>query len=175
MHPETQQMPRRVNPGPNQSQALCCVLSHFSCVWLFSTPYTTVHQAPLVHGILKARILRRAAIPSSRGSSPPRNRTHAPRAYLQWQVGSSPLPPGSLSQGSVLPEVTLAVWAILLKKPKSTASSPITSWQTEGENVEAGTDFLFLGSKISADGDCSHETRRQLLFGRKAMTNLDGV
>ena len=55
------------------------------------------------------------------------------------------------------------------------ASSPITSWQTEGEKVEVVTDFLFLGSKITADGDCSHEIRRQLLLGRKSMTNLDSV
>ena len=55
------------------------------------------------------------------------------------------------------------------------ASCPITSWQTEGEKVEAVTDFLFLGSKITVDGDCSHEIRRQLLDGRKAMTNLDSV
>ena len=54
------------------------------------------------------------------------------------------------------------------------APSPITSWQIEGENVEVVTDF-FLGSKITADGDCSHEIRRQLLLGRKAMTNLDSI
>ena len=55
------------------------------------------------------------------------------------------------------------------------ASSPITSWQIEGEKVEAVTDFLFLDSKITADGDCSHEIRRQLLLGRKAMTKLHSV
>ena len=55
------------------------------------------------------------------------------------------------------------------------ASGPITSRQIEGEKVEAMTDFIFLGSKISVDGDCSHEIRRQLLLGRKAMTNLDSV
>ena len=55
------------------------------------------------------------------------------------------------------------------------AFSPITSWQIEGEKVEAVTDFLFLGSKITVDGDCSHEIRRHLLLGRKAMTNLDSV
>ena len=55
------------------------------------------------------------------------------------------------------------------------ASGPITSWQTEGEKVEAGTDFLFLGSKITADSDCSHEIKRCLLLGRKVMTNLDGI
>ena len=55
------------------------------------------------------------------------------------------------------------------------ASCPITSWQIEGENVEAVTDFIFLGSKITADGDCSHEIRRHLLLERKAMTNLDSI
>ena len=55
------------------------------------------------------------------------------------------------------------------------ASGPITSWQIEGEKVEVVTDFLFLASKIPVDGDCSHEIRRHLLYGRKAMTNLDSV
>ena len=55
------------------------------------------------------------------------------------------------------------------------ASNPITSWQTDGETVEAVTDFTFLGSKITADGDCSHEIKRCLLLGRKAMTNLDSI
>ena len=55
------------------------------------------------------------------------------------------------------------------------AFGPITSWQIEGEKVEAVTDFLFLGFKITADGDCSHEIRRCLLLGRKAMTNLDSI
>ena len=56
---------------------------------------------------------------------------------------------------------------------KTMASSPITAWQIDGETVETVTDFIFLGSKITADGDCSHEIKRRLLFGRKAMTNLD--
>ena len=55
------------------------------------------------------------------------------------------------------------------------ASGPTTSWQIEGENMEAVTNFLFLGSKITAYGDCSHEIRRRLLLGKKAMANLDGV
>ena len=55
------------------------------------------------------------------------------------------------------------------------ASSPIIAWQIDGEKMEVMTDFLFLDSKITADGDCSHELRRRLLLGRKAMTNLDGV
>ena len=62
-----------------------------------------------------------------------------------------------------------------IQKSKIMASSPITSWQIEGEKVEAMTNFLFLGSKITVDGDCSHEIRRHLLLGRKAMTNLDSV
>ena len=62
-----------------------------------------------------------------------------------------------------------------IKKTKITASGPITSWQIEGEKVEAVTDFLVLGSEITVDGDCSHEIRRWLLLGRKAMTNLDSV
>ena len=55
------------------------------------------------------------------------------------------------------------------------ASSPITSWQIDGDAMETVTDFIFLDSKITADGDCSHETKRQLLLGRKAMTNLDSI
>ena len=55
------------------------------------------------------------------------------------------------------------------------ASGPITSWEIEWETVETVSDFIFLGSKITADGDCSHEIKRQLLFGRKVMTNLDSI
>ena len=55
------------------------------------------------------------------------------------------------------------------------ASSPISSWQIKGEKVEVVTDFLFMGSKITVDGDCSHEIRRRLLLGRKVMTNLESV
>ena len=55
------------------------------------------------------------------------------------------------------------------------ASSPITSWQIDGETMETVTDFIFLGSKVTTDGDCSHEIKRRLLLGRKAMTNLDSI
>ena len=55
------------------------------------------------------------------------------------------------------------------------ASGPITSWQTDGETVETVTDFIFLGSKITADGDCSHDIKRHLLLGRKTITILDGI
>ena len=60
-----------------------------------------------------------------------------------------------------------------IQKTKIMASDPITSWQIDGETVETVTDFIFCGSKITADGDCSHEIKRHLLLGRKAMTNLD--
>ena len=55
------------------------------------------------------------------------------------------------------------------------ASGPITSWETDGETVETVSDYIFLGSKITADGDCSHEIKRRLLLGRKVMTNLDSI
>ena len=63
----------------------------------------------------------------------------------------------------------------MLLKTKLMASGPITSWQIDGETKEAVRDFIFLGSKITADGDCSREFKRQLLLGRKAMTNLDSI
>ena len=62
-----------------------------------------------------------------------------------------------------------------IQKTKIMASGPITSWQIDGETMETVTDFIFLGSKITADGDCSHEIKRGLLLGRKAMTNLDSI
>ena len=62
-----------------------------------------------------------------------------------------------------------------IQKTKIMASSPITSWQIDGETMETVTDFIFWGSKITGDGDCSHEIKRHLLLGRKAMTNLDSI
>ena len=62
-----------------------------------------------------------------------------------------------------------------IQKTKIMTSSPITSWQIDGETVETVSDFIFWGSKITADGDCSHETKTRLLLGRKAMTNLDSI
>ena len=62
-----------------------------------------------------------------------------------------------------------------IQKTKIMASGPITSWQIDGKTVETVTDFIFLGSKITTDGDCSHEIKRCLLLGRKAMTNIDSV
>ena len=62
-----------------------------------------------------------------------------------------------------------------IQKTKIMASGPITSWEIDGETVETVSDFTFLGSKITADGDCSHEIKRHLLLGRKVMTNLDNI
>ena len=62
-----------------------------------------------------------------------------------------------------------------IQKTKIRASSPITSWQIDGETVQTVADFIFLGSKITANGDCSHEIERHLLLGRKVMTNLDSI
>ena len=62
-----------------------------------------------------------------------------------------------------------------IQKMKITASSPITSWEIDGETGETVSDFIFLGSKLTADGDCSHEIKRHLLLGRKVMTNLDSI
>ena len=62
-----------------------------------------------------------------------------------------------------------------IQKNKITASGPITSWEIDGETVETVSDFIFLGSKITEDGDCSHEIKRRSFLGRKAMTNLDSI
>ena len=62
-----------------------------------------------------------------------------------------------------------------IQKMKIMASSPITSWEIDGKTVETVADFIFLGSKITADGECSHEIKRHLLLGRKVMTNLDSI
>ena len=62
-----------------------------------------------------------------------------------------------------------------IQKTKIMASGPITSWEIDEETVETGSDFIFGGSKITADGDCSHEIKRRLLLGRKVMTNLDSI
>ena len=71
--------------------------------------------------------------------------------------------------------VEKVVLKLNIQKTKIMASSPITSWQIDGERMETVADFIFLGSKITAGGDCSHEIKRPLLLGRKVMTNLDSI
>ena len=68
-----------------------------------------------------------------------------------------------------------AVLKLNIQKTTIMESGPITSWQIDGETMETVTDFIFLGSRITTDGDCSHEIKRHLLFGRKTMTNLDSI
>ena len=76
---------------------------------------------------------------------------------------------------TVMEESEKSVLKLHIQKTEIMASSPITSWQKDGEPMYTMTDFIFLGSKITADGDCSHEIKRCLLLGRKAMTNLDSI
>ena len=73
------------------------------------------------------------------------------------------------------PESEKAGLKLNIRKTNSIASSPITSWEIDGETVETVSDFIFLGSKITADGDYSHEIKRHLVLGRKAMTNIDSI
>ena len=80
-----------------------------------------------------------------------------------------------ISGSSAFSKTSLNIWKFMVQKTKIMASSPITSWQIDGETEETVADFIFLGSKITADGDCSHEIKRCLLLGRKVMTNLDGI
>ena len=72
-------------------------------------------------------------------------------------------------------EIEKAGLKLNIQKTKAMASGPITSWQIDGETIETVTDFIFLGSKITADGDCSHEIKRCLLLGRKTMTKIDSI
>ena len=89
------------------------------------------------------------------------------------ETGSSALQPKELNLGSNLNEkVGLK---LNVQKTKIMASSPITSWEIDGKTVETVPDFIFLGSKITADGDCSHEIKRCLLLGRKVVTNIDSI
>ena len=76
---------------------------------------------------------------------------------------------------SLLKKVKKESEKVNIQTTKIMASSPITSWQIDGETMETVTDFIFGGSKITADGDCSHEIKRHLLLGRKVMSNLDNI
>ena len=118
-----------------------------------------------VHGILQARILEWIAISFSRGSSQPRDRIRVShiggrRFNLLMKVKEE--------SGKVGLKLSI-------QKTKIMASGPITSWQIDGETKETVRDFIFLGSKITADGDCSREIKRRLFLRRKAMTKLDSI
>ena len=123
-----------------------------------------------VHGILQARILEWVAFPSSRGSSQPRDQTQVyhivGRFFTSWATREAQ----KWKRKSEKAGLTLNI-----EKPQIMASRPINSRQTDGEIMETVRDFLFLDSKITADGDCSHEIKRRLLLWRKVMTNLDSI
>ena len=89
--------------------------------------------------------------------------------HLRYADDTTPM---AESEEELKEENVKAGWKLNIQKTKIMASSPVTSWQTKGEKVETVTDFLFLGSKIIADGNCSHEIKRYLFLGRKAMTNM---
>ena len=126
-------------------------------------------------------------MPSSRESSQPRDQTHL-LCLLHWQAGSLPLVPPRkpfqnilkyIQHNSVCLKCEVESEKVGLKlniqKTKIMASSPITSWEIDGETMETVSDFIFWGSKITTDGDCSHEIKRRLLLGRKVMSNLDSI
>ena len=94
--------------------------------------------------------------------------THS--SVLAWRI------PGTGEPGVKVKEESEKVGLKLnIQKTKIMASGPIASWEIDGETVETVSDFIFWGSKITADGDCSHEIKRRLLLGRKVMTNLDSI
>ena len=141
-----------------------------------------------IHGILQARILEWVTTSFSRDLPDPGIKPGSPT--LQADALPSEPPEKRYTDDTTLmaeskelknllmrvkEESERASLKLHIKKTKIMALCPNTSWQIEGENLEVMTDFLFLGSKITADGDCSHEIRRRLFLGRKAMTNLDSV
>ena len=113
-----------------------------------------------IHGIFQARVLEWVPISFTRGSFQPRDRIRisciADRCFILL----------------IHRPVTLK---LNIQKTEIMASSPITSWQIDGETVETVSDFIFGCSKITADGNCSHESKRHLLLGRKVLTNLDSI
>ena len=104
-------------------------------------------------------------------------------SILAWRIPQTEEPGGLQSMGlqswtrlmKVKEESEKVGLKLNIQKTKIMSSGPITSWQIDRETLETVSDFIFLGSKITADGDCSHEIKRHLLLGRKAMTNLDSI
>ena len=138
----------------------------------------------LLHGIPQAGRLEWIAISFSRRSSRPRGQPGSPASPALAGGFFTTEPPGNTAESEdelrtflmkVKRESEKAGLKLNIQKTKIMASSPITSWQIDGETVEIMTDFIFLGSKITADGDFSHEIKKHLLLGRKVMTNLDSV
>ena len=122
-------------------------------VQLFATPWTIAHQVPLSMEYSRQEYCSALPCPPSEIFSNQELNLYL-LCLLHWQADSLPLN---------------------IQKTKIVTSSPITSWQIDGETRETGTDFIFLGSKIIADGVCSHEIKRRLLLERKVMINLDSI
>ena len=141
----------------------------FSRVWLLVTPMDCSLPGSSVHGIFQARVLEWGVIAFSKIAR--RNINN-----LRYADDTSLMEESEEELKSLLMKVKEESEKVGLKlniqKTKIMASSPITSWQIDGETVETVSDFIFLGSKITADGDCSHEIERCLLLGRKVMANL---
>ena len=138
-----------------------CVLTRFSHVELCVTPWTVAHQAPLSMGFSRQEHWSGLPCP--------------PPGDLPNQ-GIKPMSPAAPAlQAESLPRSEKVGLKLNIQKKKIMASSPITSWEIDGETVETVSDFIFGGSKITADGDHSHEIKRCLLLGRKVMTNLDSI
>ena len=132
-----------------------------------------------VHGIFQARVLEWVAFPSPGDLPDPGIKPRSPA--LQADALPSE-PPGAESEEElkslvmkVKEESEKAGLKLNIQKTKIMASGPITSWEIDGETVETVSDFIFLGSKITADGDCNREIKRHLLLGRKVMNNLDSI
>ena len=143
-----------------------------------------------IHEIFQARVLEQVAISFSRGSFQPRDQTQVPpivgRCFTVWASeevlyadDTTLMAKSEEELQSLLMKVKEESEEVGLKlniqETKIMASGPITSWEIDGETVETVSDFIFLASKITADGDCSHEIKRHLLLGRKAMTKLDSI
>ena len=131
-----------------------------------------------VHAIFQARILECVVISFSRGSSQPRDRTqvscNAGRRFTIWAAREADEELKSLLM-KVKEESEKVGLKLNIQKTKIMASGPVTSWQIDGETMETVRHFILGGSKITTDGDCSHEIKRCLLLGRKVMTNLDSI
>ena len=141
---------------------MCMCIHNYVCVWLkvkvkllsrvrlFVTPWTVAYQAPPSVGVSRQEC---------------------------WSGLPFPFPGGLPDSGIKPRSPALQADALPSEPPgnKIMASGPITSWEIDGETVETVPDFIFWGSKITADGDCSHEIKRHLLLGRKVMTNLDSI
>ena len=177
-------------PGILQARTLDWVAISFSNAWkrkvkvkslsrvrLFATPWTAVHQAPPSMGFSRQEYWSGVPLPSPQmwwGSQ-----LCAPIIINNGYADDTTLMAESEEPKSLLMKVKEESEKVGLKlsiqKTKIMASGPITSWQIDGETMEILTDFILGGSKITTDGNCSHEIRRCLLLGRKVMTNLDSI